>query len=273
MTAISVLGAGCWGTVLGNHLAGQGHDVVLWTRDPERARALNELHRSPASLPGRALAPSLRATTDLEAAVRGRDLLVCAVPSQAVRPVLQQAARTAGEAGVLVGTSKGIEVDTLERMSEIAAGTLPGWEYVAFSGPSFALEVIDGQPTAFRARDQQELLPTFHQLKRTNDDVVLRWFARGRLWESQQLEREARRQPKPAAAKRGRCSVLGFADFVADHTADRESGDRAGEVAAQSRPGQAARERAGDGSDMGSGCIRHARAERQAQRSRSEKSG
>src|SRR5881628_968837 len=54
--------------------------------------------------------------------------------------------------------------------------------------------LIDRQPTAFRARDQQELLPTFHQLKRTNKDVLFRWFARGRLWESQQQEQAARRQ-------------------------------------------------------------------------------
>src|SRR5206468_2358362 len=51
--------------------------------------------------------------------------------------------------------------------------------------------LIDRKPTAFRARDQQELLPTFHQLKRTNKDVVLRWFARGKLWESPDAERAA----------------------------------------------------------------------------------
>jgi hypothetical protein len=65
--------------------------------------------------------------------------------------------------------------------------------------------LIDGQPTAFRARDQQDLLTTLHQLKRTNKDVLLRWFARGRLWESQQQEREARRQRKaPSDRPRGR---------------------------------------------------------------------
>jgi hypothetical protein len=65
--------------------------------------------------------------------------------------------------------------------------------------------LIDGQPTAFRARDQRELLPTFHQLKRTNKDVLLRWFARGRLWESQQQDWDARRQRKgPPGDRRGR---------------------------------------------------------------------
>ena len=65
--------------------------------------------------------------------------------------------------------------------------------------------LIDGQPTAFRARDQQELLPTLNQLKRTNKDVLLRWFARGRLWESQQQDWDARRQRKtPPESSRGR---------------------------------------------------------------------
>jgi hypothetical protein len=65
--------------------------------------------------------------------------------------------------------------------------------------------LIDGQPTAFRARDQQELLPTLNQLKRTNKDVLLRWFARGRLWESQQQDWDARRQRKtPMESSRGR---------------------------------------------------------------------
>ena len=64
--------------------------------------------------------------------------------------------------------------------------------------------LIDGQPTAFRARDQQELLPTLNQLKRTNKDVLLRWFARGQLWESQQQDWDARRQrKKPAESRRG----------------------------------------------------------------------
>jgi hypothetical protein len=65
--------------------------------------------------------------------------------------------------------------------------------------------LIDGKPTAFRARDSQELLPTFHQLKRTNADVVLRWFARGQVWESPQQERDARRPRKaPARVQRDR---------------------------------------------------------------------
>src|SRR5437870_13636131 len=61
--------------------------------------------------------------------------------------------------------------------------------------------LIDQQPTAFRAREQQELLPTLQQLRRTNKDVVLKWFARGKLWESPEAQISADQKPK---TKRGR---------------------------------------------------------------------
>ena len=57
--------------------------------------------------------------------------------------------------------------------------------------------LIDQQPTAFRAREQDELLPTLAQLRRTNKDVLLKWFARGQLWDSPEEEREAQRTPAP----------------------------------------------------------------------------
>ena len=57
--------------------------------------------------------------------------------------------------------------------------------------------LIDQKPTAFRAREQDELRPTLAQLRRTNSDVTLKWFARGRLWDSPEQEREAQRKPEP----------------------------------------------------------------------------
>jgi hypothetical protein len=68
--------------------------------------------------------------------------------------------------------------------------------------------LIDQQPTAFRAREQAELIPTLQQLRRTNRDVVLKWFARGRLWESPEHERDARQRAatvkKPARGREWR---------------------------------------------------------------------
>ena len=63
--------------------------------------------------------------------------------------------------------------------------------------------LIDNKPTAFRAREQEELLPTLAQLRRTNSDVVMKWFARGRLWDSPEAEREAQRRPPVTGEKRG----------------------------------------------------------------------
>src|SRR5882762_4541659 len=64
--------------------------------------------------------------------------------------------------------------------------------------------LIDQKATAFRAREREELLPTFHQLKRKNADVVMKWFARGRLWESPVEAQVAQRAPKAPFEKRGR---------------------------------------------------------------------
>ena len=63
--------------------------------------------------------------------------------------------------------------------------------------------LIDGKPTAFRAREKEELLPTFQQLKRTNKDVVFKWFARGRLWETPEESQAALRAPRVEPEKRG----------------------------------------------------------------------
>jgi glycerol-3-phosphate dehydrogenase (NAD(P)+) len=148
MTRIAVLGAGSWGTVLAHHLAAQGQDVLLWARDSERARVLNEQHRNPQYLPGKELHPNLRATSDAGQAVAGRPVVVVAVPSQAVRGTLLAIGPGIAREAILVGASKGIESDSLLRMSEVAAAVLPEHRFVALSGPSFASETIEGQPTA-----------------------------------------------------------------------------------------------------------------------------
>jgi glycerol-3-phosphate dehydrogenase (NAD(P)+) len=156
MSRIAVLGAGAWGTALAHHLAIQGHDVMLWARDPELARVIGEQHRNPAHLPATSLHPSLQASFDLPESVGAREVIVSAVPSQAVRAVFQAAAPAAGPGALLVGASKGIEVESLLRMSEVGAELLPGRPFVALSGPSFAVEMIQGQPTAVVAASASE---------------------------------------------------------------------------------------------------------------------
>ena len=154
MTRVAVLGAGSWGSVLAHHLAGKGLDVLLWARDAEQAQVINTTHRNPAYLPGRTLCEGLRATAAL-AEVAGRDVIVSAIPSQSVRGVLEQLHASAPRAEIVVGASKGIESDSLKRMSEVVAEVLPGRDYVVLSGPSFAEEVLEGQPTAVVAASRQ----------------------------------------------------------------------------------------------------------------------
>ena len=148
MTRVAVLGAGSWGTALANHLVKKGCDVLLWAYEPEVAESVNREHQNRLFAPGVALDPALRATNDAGGAVRDREVIISASPSQLVRTVLTPLERSVGKAAIIVGASKGIELDSLKPMSRVAGEALPGRAYVALSGPSFAEEVSQGQPTA-----------------------------------------------------------------------------------------------------------------------------
>ncbi len=148
MTAVAVLGAGSWGTALANHLVRKQYDVLLWAFEAEVAEAINRDHRNPMYAPEASLEPALRATTDAAAAVRGREVILSVSPSQLVRRVLSSLAPVIDSAALVVGASKGIEIDTLKTMSQVAEEVLPGRSYVVLSGPSFAEEVEQRQPTA-----------------------------------------------------------------------------------------------------------------------------
>ena len=142
---IAVVGAGAWGTALAAHLARSGHDVRMWARRAEAAAELaegtNSLH-----LPGAAL-PALDATTDLRSAVAKAEAVVVVVPSEYARATYRGLADALPPGAVLVSATKGLELGSLLRMSEVAAQELPGRPLAVLSGPSFAAEVVAGQPT------------------------------------------------------------------------------------------------------------------------------
>ena len=148
MSTVAVLGAGSWGTALANHLVRKGCDVLVWAYEPEVVEAINRDHRNPLYAPGVSLDRSLRATTDAAAAVRSCGVVLSASPSQMVRSVLTPLAAAVPADALIVGASKGIEIDTLKPMSRVVAEALPGRPFAALSGPSFAEEVSQGQPTA-----------------------------------------------------------------------------------------------------------------------------
>lgn len=155
-TPISVAGGGSWGTALAHLLAARGHEVTLWLRDADVARAVNARHENPRYLPGFALDPRLKAATD--PAVLERDLLVLAVPSHGLRSWLGAHKAHFRPGVVLVNAAKGLETGSLATCSAIAAEALSGLEprYAVLSGPSFAAEVLQGLPTAvvLAARDE-----------------------------------------------------------------------------------------------------------------------
>ena len=143
---VAVVGAGSWGTGLAAHLARSGHVVSLWSRDPAQAHEIRDRHQSSRYLPGITL-PALGATSDLAEAARDAEIAIVAVPSEFCRGTLRALRPHLGAATTLVSATKGLELGTLRRMSEVAAEEAPGRALAVLSGPSFALEVAHGQPT------------------------------------------------------------------------------------------------------------------------------
>jgi len=145
---LSVLGGGAWGTALASHSARAGLPVRLWVREDDVAAAINERRENPSYLPGVELPGGLRATTQLAEAVADAEAVIVAVPSEFCREIYRTAAPLLAEGATLVSATKGIEIDTLQRMTEVAAAEAPGHPLAVVSGPSFALEVARALPTA-----------------------------------------------------------------------------------------------------------------------------
>lgn len=145
----AVVGAGSWGTTLANLLGAGGREVRLWARDEGLAREMREANENARYLPGFPLALGVRPTSHLREALAGAALVVCAVPSHGVREVMSLAAPDLVPGAIVVSASKGIENSTLKRMTEVLSEVTAGGRRLAvLSGPSFAVEVSRGVPTA-----------------------------------------------------------------------------------------------------------------------------
>ena len=152
---IGVAGAGAWGMALANAAAAAGRAVVLWGRDDDRMRALATTRRSE-RLPGVDLASTVEATSDLEALVRC-DAILVATPAQSSRDMALRLAVAPGSAP-LVTCAKGIERGTHAFMTEVLAEAAADRRRAILSGPSFAVDVAAGLPTALTlASDDEEL--------------------------------------------------------------------------------------------------------------------
>lgn len=144
---IAVVGAGAWGTALAAVAASSGETVALWAREREVADAINANHENGRFLPGVKLPAAIAATNDL-AQVAAADTLLLAVPAQHVRGVAAGLSTTLRARKTLVICAKGIEQKSHQLMSTVLAEACAQAIPAVLSGPSFAVEVAAGKPTA-----------------------------------------------------------------------------------------------------------------------------
>jgi glycerol-3-phosphate dehydrogenase (NAD(P)+) len=183
MKAIGVIGAGGWGIALAKLLADKGEQVTLWCHGAENFRELQENAESRTYLAGIRLPPSVTITRSIEAAVTEKSLIICAVPSHTVREIMANALPyVSAQTTVLCGT-KGLEEESSKTMSEVLTevfGETQKEQQAFLSGPTFAIEVARGLPTAVTvaarledvARDIQDTLSTQNFRVYTSRDVL-----------------------------------------------------------------------------------------------------
>jgi glycerol-3-phosphate dehydrogenase (NAD(P)+) len=156
---IAVIGAGSWGTAVAA-LAAQNRPTVLWARRKELADEIASVHTNQGYLADRALPEALDATASLEEAVVGADLVVMGVPSHGFREVLAELAPFVADGVPVISLTKGVEQDSLKRMTEVIADELPGHPAGVLTGPNLAKEVLDGFPAATVVAFENESLCT-----------------------------------------------------------------------------------------------------------------
>jgi glycerol-3-phosphate dehydrogenase (NAD(P)+) len=170
MMKVAVLGAGAWGTALAKVLADKQFPTTIWSHRREVADQINSEHLNVRYLPGFLLPETLRATTDLEEALRDSELVVVVIPSHGLRHVMRDARRHIPSEALLCSASKGIENDSLMLMSDVLLEELghavqPRLTFL--SGPSFAKEVASRMPTTVvvagtSEREADAVLRAFH---------------------------------------------------------------------------------------------------------------
>lgn len=176
---VSVLGAGSFGTTMA-HVIARNAPTLIWCRRPETAEEINREHTNAAYLPDAPLAESLRATADLEEAVKSADVVVMGVPSHGMRSTLEEVARHIRPWVPVVSLAKGLEPGSHLRMTEVIREVLPDHRAGALTGPNLAREIMAGfaaaSVVAFEdvelARQLQSVLHSGVFRVYTNTDVV-----------------------------------------------------------------------------------------------------
>lgn len=144
---VTVLGGGSWGTTVAA-LVARNSPVVLWARNPDAAKEINTHHSNEKYLPGAKLPEKLRATNSIEEAVSQADVVVMGIPSHNFRSVLKEVKQHIRAWVPVISLTKGLELDTSMRMTQIIQEVLPGHPVGVLTGPNLAREIMAGQAAA-----------------------------------------------------------------------------------------------------------------------------
>ncbi|MFH2012277.1 MAG: NAD(P)H-dependent glycerol-3-phosphate dehydrogenase [Pseudomonadota bacterium] len=180
---IGVIGAGSWGTAIANLIAEKGYPVTLWVFEPDLCEILKKERENPVYLPNFKLSKNIKPTTSFSEVCLDKDILVSVPPSHVVRGVISHTLPHLSDKVIIVSASKGIENDSLMTMSNVFKEVLPSKLHnsmVFLSGPSFAKEVVQKNPTAVTVASEnieaaeivQEVFSTSYFRVYTNSDVI-----------------------------------------------------------------------------------------------------
>ena len=151
MKRVAIIGAGNWGTALAATLAGTGHAVALWAYEPEIAESIRAQGENALFMPGVKLPAGIAATTDLGEALRQAEIVLTAMPSHVCYSLYERMLIDLRPEMIFVSATKGLDTNRVMRMSEIiesVVGRRFAPRLCVLSGPSFAKEVVKGDPTA-----------------------------------------------------------------------------------------------------------------------------
>lgn len=177
--SIGLLGGGSWGTTVAT-LVSHNAPIVLWARDPETVREINENHTNENYLPGRNLPEALRACGSIEEAVDGADVLIMGVPSHGFREVAEEAVKYIRPWVPVISLAKGLEQGSQLRMTEIIGEVMPGHPAGVLTGPNLAREIHGGHAAAaVIAMEDETIVKSLQQVFHsglfrvyTNTDVI-----------------------------------------------------------------------------------------------------
>lgn len=163
---VGLLGGGSWGTTVAS-VVSRNAPITLWARDSETVDSINSANENRKYLPGIKLPSILRATNDMAEVVAGADVLVMGVPSHSFRSVLEEARNHLRPWVPVISLTKGLELSSGKRMTELIEEVLPGHPVGVLTGPNLAREIMTGQAAASVLSMEDEIVvralqPVFH---------------------------------------------------------------------------------------------------------------